>query len=231
MRTFLITAAAALAFASPAAAATRSFTITSFDKVRVDGPFRISLTTGIAPFARATGSPSAIDRVAIEVRDDTLVIRTNLDSWGGYPGQDIGPVELILGTHDIRSASLVGSGSVTIDKVSGLSFDLSVQGSGVGEIGDAAVDQLRVSVVGTASAKLTGHAGKLTAFARGITAIDASALEAKDATIGAEGAATIKADVAGTAKVDAAGPATIALAGRPACTLHMIGSASITGCR
>ena len=54
------------AFNSPAGAATRNFGITSFTKVRVDGPFRVSLATGVAPFARATGTPEALDRVAIE---------------------------------------------------------------------------------------------------------------------------------------------------------------------
>src|SRR3954465_13617316 len=116
------------AFNSPAGAATRNFGITSFTKVRVDGPFRVSLATGVAPFARATGSPHALDRVAIDVRGDTLVVHSSSDSWGGYPGQDPGPVEVTLGTHDLSQAWLNGAGSLAIDRVKGLSFGLSVQG-------------------------------------------------------------------------------------------------------
>jgi hypothetical protein len=229
MRTFLL-AAALCATAAPAGAATRNFGITSFEKVRVDGPFRVTLATGVAPYARATGSPASLDRVAVEVRGDTLVVHNNLDSWGGYPGKDPGPVEISIGTHDLSAAWLNGSGALRIDKVKGLSFDLSVQGSGAGEIGEANVDQLKVSVIGTASARLAGSAAKMTAVIRGISSLDASALSAKDAVLGADGAATIAANVSGTATIDANGPATVTLTGAPSCTLRAAGSASVSGC-
>jgi len=229
MRTFLL-AAALCALAAPAGAADRNFGITSFDKVRVDGPFKVTLTTGVAPYAKATGSSAALNRVAVEVRGDTLVVHNNLDSWGGYPGTDSGPVEISIGTHDLNAAWLNGSGALFIDKVKGLSFDLSVQGSGAGEIADVKVDQLKVSVIGTASARLAGEAARVTAVIRGISTLDALALSAKDATLGADGAATISASVSDSAKIDANGPATIRLSGSPACTLRVAGSASVTGC-
>jgi len=230
MRTFLL-AAALCAIAAPAAGATRNFGITDYQKVRVDGPFRVQLTTGVAPFAKASGSPAALDRVAIDVQGDTLVVHSNLDSWGGYPGRDVGPVEVSLGTHDLSAAWLNGSGALSIDKVKGLKFDLSVQGSGVGEVGQANVDQLNVSVVGTAAARLAGQAAKLTAVIRGISTLDAGALSTKDATLGADGAATISANVSNSVTIDATGPATVKLSGAPACTLRASGSASVSGCR
>lgn len=230
MRTFLFLAAS-LAIAAPASAATRNFGITSFEKVRVDGPFKVTLKTGVAPFAKASGSPAALDSVAIEVRGDTLVVHGNLDSWGGYPGKDSGPVEISLGTHDLSAAWVNGSGVLSIDRVKGLKFGLSVQGSGAGEIGQANVDQLSVTVMGSANARFAGDAGKLTAVIRGISSLDASALSAKDATLGADGSATIAANVSDSVTVDASGPATVRLSGGPACTLHLSGSASVSGCR
>src|SRR5881398_1791126 len=231
MRTFLIAAGLALAFATPAGAATRNFGITAFEKVRIEGPFKVRLTTGVAPFASASGSLAAIERVAIDVRGNTLVVHSNLSTWGGYPGQDAGPVEINLGTHDLSSAWLSGSGALAIDKVEGLSFDLSAQGSASATVGRADVDQLNVSVVGTANATIAGQAGKLTAVVRGISSLDAAALAAKDATIGAEGSATVAANVSNSATVDGSGPATIRFTGRPACTLRVSGSASVSGCK
>src|ERR1700751_2098974 len=61
MRTFLF-AVLLLPIAAPVGAETRSFGIASFEKVRVDGPFKVRLTTGVAPFATATGSPAAVAR-------------------------------------------------------------------------------------------------------------------------------------------------------------------------
>ena len=229
MRTFLVFAALA-AIAAPAGAASRNFGITSFEKVRIDGPFKVKLTTGVAPFAKASGSQAALDRVAIEVRGDTLVVHTSLDA-SGYAGKDQGPVEISLGTHDLFAAWVNGSGVLSIDHVKGLKFGLSVQGSGAGEIGQANVDQLSVTVMGSANARLAGDAGKLIAVIRGISSLDASALSAKDATLGADGSATIAADVSNSVTVDASGPATVRLSGTPACTLRVTGSASVSGCR
>ena len=231
MRTFLFALATSLTLAAPAGAATRNFGVTDFTKIRVDGPYRVSFTSGVAPFARASGSGPALDRVTVEVRGDTLVVQTNKSGWGGYPGEDPGPVEVSVGTHEISNAWVNGAGMLTIDRVRGLSFALSVQGSGRGEIAAADADQLNVSLVGTASAKVAGQAKKLTALVRGISAFDGTELAATDATIGTEGAATVDANVRGEAEVSSDGPATIRLAGNPNCTIRTGGSARVSGCR
>jgi len=231
MRTFLFAISASLALAAPAGAATRNFGISDFTKVRVDGPYSVTFTSGVAPFARASGSGPALDRLTVEVRGDTLVIQANKSGWGGYPGENPGPVEVSVGTHDISNAWVNGAGSLVIDRVRGLSFALSVQGSGRSEIAAADADQLNVSLVGTASAKLAGKAKKLTALVRGISALDGTDLAATDASIGTEGAATVDANVRGEANISSSGPATIRLTGRPTCTLRTGSSATVSGCR
>jgi len=220
-----------LACSAPAEASTRNFGVSGFDRVRVDGPYRVTLTTGVAPFAVASGSSTALDAVSIDVQGRTLVVHINRSSWGGYPGKDSGPAEIKIGTHELSAAYLNGAGSLQIDQVKALAFELSVQGSGVATIADTDVDQLLVGVVGSASATLAGRAGKLTTTVRGISSLDASNLVIKDATISAEGAATVKANVTNAAKIDGTGPATIVLTGDPACTSKLNGSASVTGCR
>ena len=217
--------------AMPADAASRNFGVTSFDRIRVEGPYKVRLSTGVAPFASASGSPAALDRVAVEVHGRTLVVRASRSSWSGYPGRDPGPVEIRLGTHELTTASLTGAGALSIDRVKGLTFGLSVHGSGVAGIDQVNVDQLDVSVAGTASATLTGRTGKMTAVVRGISSLDAASLLAKDATIGADGAATVKANVSNAVKVDGSGPATISFTGRPACTLRVSSSATVSGCK
>jgi len=231
MRTFLIASAVLALFAAPAGAATRNFGITDFTKVRVDGPYKVTFVSGVAPFARATGSAQALDRLTIEVRGDTLVVQNNKSGWGGYPGTNPGPIEVSIGTHEISNAWVNGAGALLIDRIRGLSFGLSVQGSGRAEVAAADADQVSVSLIGTASAKLTGRAKKLTALVRGISALDASSLAATDASIGAEGAATIDANVKDEATVAASGPAIIRLVGNPTCVLRTGGSTTVSGCR
>jgi hypothetical protein len=175
--------------AAPAVAATRSYTVTSFDRVRVDGPYSVQLSTGRSPFARATGSPRALDGLSVQVEGRTLIIRRNPSTWGGYPSQTAEPVVLSVGTHDLSSASLNGAGSLLIDRVKGLTFELSAQGAGRADIGEVQADRLVVALAGTVSSQVSGKALKLTGTVRGASRLDASGLATKDAVLSAEGPA------------------------------------------
>lgn len=217
--------------AAPAAAAERNYTVTGFDRIRVDGPYRVRLTTGVAPFARATGSLAALDGVAIDVQGRTLVVRPSRSSWGGYPGEREAPVEISLGTHDLATAWLNGAGSLAIDRVKGLMFDLAIQGSGSVEIGEARVDQMKVGISGAGSATIAGTVPRLTAVVRGTSVLDAGGLMVKDATIGAEGPSRVRLTATNEAQVDARGVASVELAGSPACTVRAQGSATVIGCK
>jgi len=219
------------AAASPAAAADRNYSVTSFDRIRLDGPFKVHLVTNVAPFAKASGSPEALDGISIEVQGHTLIVHSNRSSWGGYPGRQLGPVEIRVGTHDLAAAFLNGPGSLSIDKVRGLSFELAIQGAGAANIAKVEVDQLKVGISGAASATLGGRAPKMTAIIRGVSVFDASALAAKDVVVGAEGPAIIKVNAISSAKIDAMGTATIEVTGNPACTVKASGSVTVTGCR
>ncbi len=228
----LVAFAALVLLAAPATAAERNYSVTSFNRIRVDGPYQVTVKTNVAPFARASGSQASLDGVSIRVEGRTLIVRADTSGgWGGYPGEGRGPVTIELGTHDLTTAWVNGAGALFIDKVKGLSFDLAIQGAGVMRIDSADVDQLKIGLSGTASARLAGRAAKLTATSRGSSSLDAETLAVKDAVIGAEGPAMVRANVTGTAKVDALGLASVALAGNPSCTTKSQGSASVTGCR
>ena len=222
---------AAVAASVPASAAERNFTVTGFDRIRIDGPYRVRLTTGVAPFAKASGSAAALNGVSIEVQGKTLIVRKNPSGWGSYPGEGPGPIEIAIGTHELSTAWLNGAGSLAIDKAKGQSFDLSVQGAGSIAIGRVSVDRLRAGISGSGSAVVGGTAAEVKAIVRGTSTFDGSALTAKDATVGAEGNSVVRLTATNTAKVDALGIATVELGGRPACTLRAVGSAVVSGCR
>ena len=224
--------AAALCIAAPGAAAERNFGVSGFDRVRLDGDYRVTLTTGIAPFARASGDARAIDMLSLRVEGRTLVIRSDRSgSWGGYPGASSGPITIAVGTHELSAAYVNGAGSLSINRVEGLKFDASAMGAGALSIDDVAVDQFNLAQAGATSTRLAGKVGKITLIVRGTSLVDAEPLSAKDAVIGAEGPAIVKLTVSDTAKVSAAGVGTVALSGTPACTLSIRGSAAVTGCK
>lgn len=226
----LVVASLAPSVAGAATPASRNYGIRSFEKIRVEGPYRVTLKTGVAPFARAKGLAAALDRIDFEMRGDLLIVRAG--PFAKKPSANaLAPIEVEVGTHDLSSATLTGSGSLAIDKVKGLKFNLSVQGAGVAEIGKVAVDQLSLNLGGNAAARLTGKAMQLTALLRGLSTLDIAGLDVSDAVLGAEGPSTIRATVSRSAKVEGKGTASFVLAGRPSCTLDVQGSVSVTGCK
>jgi hypothetical protein len=77
-----------------APASQRNYSVTSFDRIRVDGPYQVQLQTNVAPYARAKGSQAALDGVSIAVEGRTLIVRAGGGSWGGYSGENPGPVTI-----------------------------------------------------------------------------------------------------------------------------------------
>lgn len=227
MRLHLPGLAAAALLAAPADGATRTYTVTGFERIRVDGPYRVKLTTGVAPFATASGSAAALDAVSIEVQGRTLVVRRKTASTTAGSG----PVEIKLGTHELTSAWLNGSGGLAIDAVKGQAFTLGVSGSGGAEIAKLSVDRLQVSVSGSAAVGLGGAAQVANFSVSGPSSVQALELSAKAATIVAKGPSTMRLTATETAKVDAKGLAVVELSGTPACTLRPTSTAEVHGCR
>ncbi len=213
---------------SSAASTSRNFGVSGFDEVRVTGPYSVSVATGVAPFARASGSPAAIDKVAIRVEGKTLIIG---EDHSNSNGQSAGPVTIAVGTHELSRASVNGVGSIAIDRARGLSFGLSLAGAGQGTIASVDVDQFRLAMVGSGSVKLTGRAPMLTAVMSGAGTLEASGLSVKDLTVTAQGPAVVAVTATGTAKVTSGGTSTVTLSGSPSCTLKTAGSATVSGCR
>ena len=214
--------------ATPATAAQRNFGVSGFNQIRIDGPYSVTVATGIAPFARASGSQSGIDRIAMRVEGTTLIIGQDHSNSNG---QSSGPVTIVVGTHELSRAAVNGVGSIAIDRARGLSFGLSMAGAGQGTIANVDVDQLRLAMSGSGSVKLSGRAPMFTAMVRGAGTLDASKLSVKDLTIIAEGPAMVLVTATNTAKVTAGGTTAVTLQGKPACTLKTVGSASVSGCR
>jgi len=215
------------AAASSAAAAERRYSVTDFDRVQVDGPYQVTVQTGLSSAARAEGSAEALERLAVDVQDRTLRVRRNASAWGGYPGDRSGPVRISLTTRDLRAASVVGAGGLAVDRARGLRVDLSVSGSGRLEVGAVEADNLVVGLLGGGRITLAGRARQLKATVQGSGDLAAAGLRADDARILAETAGRVTVAVSRTVKLTAAGPGDVEIIGNPSCTVDAKGSGSI----
>jgi hypothetical protein len=220
----------AIATTTPLSAAPlpRNFSVGSFDRVRVEAPFAVTLATGRAPFARAEGPAAALDLIDLRVEGRTLIVRQR----SGWNGRGMGvPVRISLGTPDIRSAYLLGSGSLAIDRLRGLSVEVSVAGPGSLSVGEVAADRLSAGIQGSGGLTLAGKVKSATFALRGSPTISAAGLQADELTLAAEGTGEVATAARSRATVTAAGTVQVRLSGAPACILKVSGSASVEGCK
>lgn len=226
-RTLPLALLALAAAATPAAAAERRYPVTDFDRVQVDGPYQVTLATGLTGGARAEGSADALDRITVEVQGNTLKVRPNRSAWGGYPGDRTGPVRIALTTRVLRSAAVTGSGSLEVDRARGLRVDVSVSGNGRLAVGAVDADNLVVGLLGGGRISLAGRAKLLKATVQGSGDLAAAALKVEDAQITADTAGSVTVAVARTVKLKAPGPGDVEIIGNPSCTIESEGSGKI----
>lgn len=219
--------AALLLTATTAEAAERRFTVSGFEKVQVEGPFKVSLTTGKASGAVATGSQQALDRVSVTVEGRTLRIRPNRSAWGAAPAAGEGGVAIALTTHDLTAATVAGSGSLAVDRAKAMRFDAALSGSGQLAIAAVAADRLNVQLLGAGSITLGGTAKSLRASITGQGTLDGAGLTADDAEIGADTSGRIALSVRRAVRIAASGSGDVTIAGTPACTVTGFGAGRV----
>jgi len=224
-----IAASAALtALAAPASAVDRRFPVTDFDRVIVEGPYRVHLVTGRASSAVASGTREAIDRVTVDVQGQTLRIRRNRNAWGASQNAAPGPLDIELATRNLRSVRLIGPTQVEVQGGSGLNVDFSVEGSGLLKATGVQADNLSLGLLGSGRIEIAGTARRLRADFQGAGDVAGQALVvAQEATIATTTAGTVALTVNGPVTVNANGLGAVAIFGRPTCTVRGTGEAEV----
>lgn len=225
MRLFL--AALFMTAASPVLAAERRYSVSDFDRIQVDGPYQVTVTTGGPSSARATGSSAALDRVAVDVQGRTLRVRTNTSAWGGYPGAATELATVTVSARDLQAVTVNGSGTLSVDKAKGLKFSVSLMGSGRASVGALESDNLLVNLVGSGTVSLGGKAKTIRAEVHGSASFDGGQLTTGDAQVFADTAGEIKLAVTRAVTVQATGAGDVDISGTPACTVKSSGTGQV----
>lgn len=228
VRPLLIPIAAALALgAAPAHADERRYMLTGFERIRVEGPFAVEVTTGPGAAARAEGDARSLDNVSVQVTGTTLVVSPGTGGWGGYPGAQATVPTVRVTVPMLRAASVSGGGTLRVTRMRAQRVELFLTGSGAIAVGEVDADQLAANLAGTGGITLAGRAHVARVQTNGAGTIDAGALRAGtltvtgqsagDASFTAETAATVTALGSGTIRIAGPAPCTVRGAGRVLC--------------
>lgn len=207
--------------ATPALAAERTIAIGSFDRVRVDGAYVVTIATGRSPRATLTGTDAQIAHTEVEVNGSTLVIHAGMRELGApMATRAVQPLTIALSTPTLIAVTVIGGAQVNVDRLKGPRNDLSVSGTGAIRIDAADTDQLAATVIGNGSMQITGRARAARLITNGPGTIDADGLDAGDLIVRLDGTGETRARARYTATVDDAGLGHVAIAGAPHCTVR-----------
>ena len=221
-------ALAALPTATPALAADRNYSVTDFDRIIVEGPYIVRITVGRATTARASGTSQALERLNMDVTGQTLRIRR--DRTGERSGNSVqaGPVTIELTSRTLRSARLIGPGSLDVARAEGLRVELTVQGSGRLRATSVAADDLALGLLGSGRIEVAGTAETLRATVDGTGELDGSALRTESANIVTNTLGTVAFAVSREANISAMGLGDVVITGHPSCNVRGPGAGQVS---
>lgn len=198
-------------------AADRTVSIGSFDRLRVDGPFEVTVATG-SPSARLSGDGDSIEAIDVQLNGATLTVRRR--AVLGQKSASTEPVRITLATPSLTGASSTAGASISIARLRGQRVDLAVGGAGA--IAAAAVDAPDVSVMvaGAGRVTLAGRTQHARLVKNGEGSIDAAALDAADLLVATDGIGPINARARYTAQVGNAGTGQVTIIGAPRCVIR-----------
>ncbi|WP_425262589.1 GIN domain-containing protein [Sphingobium cyanobacteriorum] len=209
----------------PAGAATRGFTISSFDAIRVDAPVSVILTTGTGASARAEGDDAAVDRLKVDVSGRLLTV--TMDRL--RPGErSSGTATLRLSTGAVERVVLTGGGSIAINRMKGLRGQIILGGNGDVSVADVQLDQIDLMLAGGGRMTLAGRAGIANVRVTGPGSVAAESLHARQAAVGNDGPGSIALTAEVNAKVTATGSGDVTITGKAACSVDNRGVGRVT---
>ncbi len=223
-----VVAAAAMGQAarSPAHRAAQSLDqLKDFDGVALGGPDRVLVRHGAAFAVTVEGDPQAIAQLDIYVENHVLhVDRRDLHRRWSRPDRGA-TVHVTL--PQLRSASLDGSGDLSIDRMDAERVEASIAGSGNLAIDGMKARQARLAVAGSGTLTARGAVQDTRLSLAGSGDIRADRLDAvtADVAISGSGNAYLRASRGVTASIAGSGDATVH--GTTNCRLNRVGSGDL----
>lgn len=216
----------ALSATSTADAAERRYSVTSFDRIRIDGPFEVRVQTGRPPSAQADGEAAALDGLTLTVEGQTLIVRRQQAPSGT---RDPIPrlLTITLGTPVLRGVNVNAGGRLAVDRMVAQRIDLSINGAGTLGVTRIDADQLNATVTGAGTMTLAGKAGRARYLITGPGGYEATQMIANDLFVTAAGPGDVRVAARYTADIVSSGLGTVTVAGTPACRVRSTGGGAV----
>jgi hypothetical protein len=221
----LIAMLLALAAFAPAHAAERSFLVGSFEDLIVEGDIQVTLQTGLAPSAKATGDKDRLGSLKVIRQGQVLRIRMQ-----GLAANRVGgePVKIALTGRNIKKLILQGNGRIAASGLDMPMVRLEIRGSGEIDIGTLKTDRLVALLVGSGKLTMgTGETRDTEIVIDGSPVISAAMMETEKLRLQQNGPAKTHFLVSDSAEITNSGTGSITIDGKGTCFVRQAGGATI----
>lgn len=205
----------------------RSYTVGSFDKIEVAGPYEVTVTTGTAASVRASGPDNLIEKMVVEIEGNTLKIHPQKQRGMNFGWSRGHKVALQVTVPSLRAAEIAGSSEISIDKVTGERFEGGIAGSGDLKLGRVDVGSLELGIAGSGGVTAAGKAASAKYEIAGSGDIDAAGLVAERADVSIAGSGNVAANASAAAAVSIMGSGDVTMTGGGKCTVSKHGSGNV----
>lgn len=191
-----------------------------FSTLKALGPDDVRFTTGERWQLRAEGDPQTLARLRFIVEEGQLVI-------GRSNGTDakLRPATIFVVAPALRRATVGGSGSLEIDRLTGKKVSASIAGTGNLAVGAMDADKLDASVAGSGAMRLQGRSAEASLAIAGSGDLKGTNLRIEEAkaVIGGSGSMAFRSN--GRVSASIAGSGNISVKGTADCSrLDLAGS-------
>lgn len=206
----------------------RRVLLTGFERIRVDGPFRVQVVAG-PPAATVAGDRRAIDRVSITNQGGVLIVGVSTATWEGWRDKE-GAAAITVSVPRLRAANINGGGTLDIAAIAGQRVDLGINGAGSLTVRSVTADQLVTTLTGTGIVRIDGGTARTARFmSYGAGSIDATGLSVSDLIVHSQSAGDSRFTARFTASISTLGTGSVRVEGNAACRLTGPGPASCAG--
>src|SRR5438309_6710180 len=211
------------------ATVSKNYSVGNFSAIEVAGPYDVEVRTGSNASVSATGSERLLGRTTVAVQGDKLVIAPENNhgffhwGWGNH-----GKAHFVVTVPQLSGATIAGSGGITVDKITGNTFEGEIAGSGDLQLTSVEVQSLKLSIGGSGGVKAgAGHAKAADYGIAGSGSINTAGITAEQAKVSIAGSGSVKANATGTADVEVMGSGDVNVTGGAKCTVSKAGSGNV----
>jgi len=211
-----------------AQAATRTFPVPGFDKVRSSVPFDVHVHAGPRAMVHAVGKDDVLARLRVGVRNGELDIDVERGGWfRTFTWRKEDRVVIDVTLPHLQGVALAGPGNMTVDVVRTPNFLGALSGPGNITVAQIETGHADLAVSGPGTFSLTGRAGSARVAGSGPGDLRARGLTVGDLDVVLSGPGNVTLTALHAATVRLSGPGDVRIFGHPRCQVTKSGPGNV----